>query len=351
MPSNGWLRPTSSTESAISSRLTSEARIPGVPWVRLSEIAIVLNSSGVPPAARTPAATRAASARWFRLHGIVPVQVVAIPTSGLLQSRSSSPIARRCARAPARRGLVTRSSFASRGTWPIARPNRIARHVMMSSWCRTRAPSWARARLGSPDGRAGLGRHHGRRGPPSRPGLGRRSTRSTVGQPVGAVCPRAAAATWSRFVTGSPCWARTASSTFIAELEADVADEPLQRREMRSGGTPVGRDDQDRRPAGRHAVPDRCRPFGHAGASPASGSRTGSAGAPTARSMYLIDSLAGGLDVFDFDRGSGAPSGRRRLVTFERGGGLRGRDDRRQRGVRLGGGVRRGRRPPLHAVR
>ncbi len=77
-------------------------------------MAIVLNSSGVPPAARTPVATWAASSRWPRLQGIVPVQVVAIPTSGLLQSRSSSPIARRCARAPARRGFPTRSSFASR---------------------------------------------------------------------------------------------------------------------------------------------------------------------------------------------------------------------------------------------
>ena len=37
--------------------------------------------------------------------------------------------------------------------------------------------------------------------------------------------------------------------------------------------------------------------------------------------MYLIDSLAGGLDVFDFDLGSGDPSGRRRLVTVEAGEG------------------------------
>ena len=37
--------------------------------------------------------------------------------------------------------------------------------------------------------------------------------------------------------------------------------------------------------------------------------------------MYLIDSLAGGLDVFDFDLGSGELSGRRRLVTVEEGEG------------------------------
>ena len=48
---------TSSIESAITSRLTSEAFIPGVPIVMPSEIAIVLSSIGVPPAARMPSLT------------------------------------------------------------------------------------------------------------------------------------------------------------------------------------------------------------------------------------------------------------------------------------------------------
>ena len=41
-------------ESAITSRLTNEARMPSEPMVMPSEIAMVLNSIGVPPASRTP---------------------------------------------------------------------------------------------------------------------------------------------------------------------------------------------------------------------------------------------------------------------------------------------------------
>jgi hypothetical protein len=48
---------TSSIESAITSRLISEARIPSVPMVMPSEMETVLNSSGVPPAARIPSRT------------------------------------------------------------------------------------------------------------------------------------------------------------------------------------------------------------------------------------------------------------------------------------------------------
>ena len=62
-PSNIFPRATSSIESAITSRLTSDARIPSLPIVMPSEIEIVLNSIGVPPAARTPAFTCSASRR------------------------------------------------------------------------------------------------------------------------------------------------------------------------------------------------------------------------------------------------------------------------------------------------
>jgi len=61
MPSNMWPRATSSMESAMISRLTSEVFIPSVPVVIPSLIAIVLTSIGVPPAALTPSATLAAS--------------------------------------------------------------------------------------------------------------------------------------------------------------------------------------------------------------------------------------------------------------------------------------------------
>ena len=75
-------RATSSIESAITSRDTSDARMPSVPIETPSDTAIVLNSIGVPPASRMPRFTCCASARWFRLHGIVSIQLVATPTSG-----------------------------------------------------------------------------------------------------------------------------------------------------------------------------------------------------------------------------------------------------------------------------
>ena len=90
--SNRWPTATSSIESAITSRLMSDARIPLEPIVIPSEIAIVLNSIGVPPAALTPSLTFAASARWWKLHGIVSVHVVATPMIGLASASSSKPM-------------------------------------------------------------------------------------------------------------------------------------------------------------------------------------------------------------------------------------------------------------------
>ena len=115
-----WPRVTSSIESAITSRETSLARIPSVPIVTPSEIAIVLNSIGVPPAARTPRFTSSASSRWLRLHGIVSVQVVTTPMIGFARSSSVKPTAFSIDRAPARSGpsriaalrLVTARSYA-----------------------------------------------------------------------------------------------------------------------------------------------------------------------------------------------------------------------------------------------
>ncbi len=82
----------SSIESAITSRLTSEVFMPSVPIVIPSEIAIELNSSGVPPAARTPSFTCSASPRRWKLQGIASIQVLAIPTVGRLRSSSPKPI-------------------------------------------------------------------------------------------------------------------------------------------------------------------------------------------------------------------------------------------------------------------
>jgi hypothetical protein len=56
-------RATSSTESAITSRLIKEHFIPSTPMLMPSEIETVLNSIGVPPAARMPSFTLAANRR------------------------------------------------------------------------------------------------------------------------------------------------------------------------------------------------------------------------------------------------------------------------------------------------
>ena len=99
-----WPRPTSSIESAITSRLTSDAFMPSVPMVTPSEMAMVLNSMGVPPAARTPSFIFAARRRRWKLQGIVSIQVLAMPTMGRARSSSVNPIALSIERAPERVG-------------------------------------------------------------------------------------------------------------------------------------------------------------------------------------------------------------------------------------------------------
>jgi hypothetical protein len=66
--------------------------MPSVPIVMPSEIATVLNSIGVPPAARTPSFTFSARRRRWKLQGIVSVQVFAMPTIGRWSASSSNPI-------------------------------------------------------------------------------------------------------------------------------------------------------------------------------------------------------------------------------------------------------------------
>ena len=78
--------------SAMTSRETSDVFMPVVPIVTPSEMAIVLSSIGVPPAARMPSLTFAASARWLKLHGIVSIQQWATPMIGLASASSSKPM-------------------------------------------------------------------------------------------------------------------------------------------------------------------------------------------------------------------------------------------------------------------
>ena len=120
-PSNMWLRATSSTESATTSRLISEPFIPSVPIVMPSVMEIVLTSMGVPPAARIPCITFSASFRWFQLQGIVPIQEWATPICGRERSSSLKPTAFIMARAGARSGPSRRTRLRLRGSAAIER--------------------------------------------------------------------------------------------------------------------------------------------------------------------------------------------------------------------------------------
>jgi hypothetical protein len=102
IPSNRSACITVSTESAMTSRLTSEARIPSWPIEMPSDTAMVLNSIGNPPASRTPSLACFARRSSGRLQGVTSFQDEATPIWGLLQSSSPIPMARSIARAGAR---------------------------------------------------------------------------------------------------------------------------------------------------------------------------------------------------------------------------------------------------------
>ncbi len=125
-PSRRWPRTTSSTESAIVSRLTSEAFIPSVPIEMPSVTLIELNSIGVPPAARIPSFTFSASFRWFQLQGVISIQQWATPTSGRLRSSSVKPIALKYERAAARSGPSTSARLWCLGSNVMPMPPSVA---------------------------------------------------------------------------------------------------------------------------------------------------------------------------------------------------------------------------------
>ena len=83
----------SSTESAITSRDTSEAFMPWWPMAMPSVTVIVVNSRGVPSAALTPAFTACAWRERVMLQGAASFQQVATPTSGAWISSSVMPMA------------------------------------------------------------------------------------------------------------------------------------------------------------------------------------------------------------------------------------------------------------------
>ncbi len=100
-PSNRSACMTVSTESAMISRLTREARMPSCPIEMPSDTAMVTNSKGNPPASRTPSLARLANRSRGRLHGVTSFHDDATPICGLSQSSSVIPTARNMARAGA----------------------------------------------------------------------------------------------------------------------------------------------------------------------------------------------------------------------------------------------------------
>ena len=83
----------SSTESAITSRLTSEDFMPWCPMAMPSVTVMVVNSRGVPPAALTPFFAAWAWRARAMLHGAASFQVVTTPTKGRPISSSVMPMA------------------------------------------------------------------------------------------------------------------------------------------------------------------------------------------------------------------------------------------------------------------
>ena len=83
----------SSTESAITSRDTSEEFMPSWPMAMPSVTVMVQNSRGVPPASLTPCLADWAWRISAMLQGAASFQQLATPTKGWWISASVSPMA------------------------------------------------------------------------------------------------------------------------------------------------------------------------------------------------------------------------------------------------------------------
>jgi hypothetical protein len=112
--------PASSMESAMTSRLTSEAFMPSVPMRTPSPRAMVLNSSGVAPAARISLLQPLGYAPQVVVAGHGLVHVLATPTMGRASSSPLRPVARSNALAGARSGPSVRARLRCLDrTWPF----------------------------------------------------------------------------------------------------------------------------------------------------------------------------------------------------------------------------------------
>jgi sugar lactone lactonase YvrE len=142
-----------------------------------------------------------------------------------------------------------------------------------------------------------------------------------VGQPVGAVCSRAAGGYVVGLRDGIAVLGDDGELDFIADLEAEIAENRCNDAKCDPVGRLwVGTIRIDNQPAGALYRIDA----DHSVKPVLTGLRlsNGLGWSPDGAVMYFIDSLAGGLDAFDFDLDSGALSRRRRLVTVEAGEGV-----------------------------
>jgi len=138
----------------------------------------------------------------------------------------------------------------------------------------------------------------------------------TVGQPVGAVCLRRAGGYVVALRDGVAALTQAGDLTFIAEVEADLATNRCNDAKCdQAGRLWVGTMRFDERPGGtlyridaHHSVTTVVTGLGLS---------NGLGWSPDGALMYLIDSLSGGLDVFDFEPRSADPGGRRRFASFD----------------------------------
>ncbi len=137
----------------------------------------------------------------------------------------------------------------------------------------------------------------------------------SLGQLVAAVCPRAAGGFVVAARDGIAALSESGELAVIAEVEADLPASRCNDAKCDAAGRLwVGTMRFDEQAGGAlyriesdHSVTPVVTGLGLS---------NGLGWSPDGSVMYLIDTLAGALESFDFDPGSGALSGRRRLVSF-----------------------------------
>ena len=189
----------------MTSRETSEARMPSWPIEMPSETEIVPNSIGKPPAARTPSLAALASRASDRLHGVISFHDEAMPTCGLSTSSSVMPTARSIARAGARRSpsvtsvlrgllrVLTRVHLGRPPPGPARRAAARTGSTGVAPTVRASSPAVERVRFGPEQDRAGAGARAAVRRPAARDVLAAAAVAAAAaarGRGVGAAGPR-----------------------------------------------------------------------------------------------------------------------------------------------------------------